>query len=312
MKSILILSTVLFVIFLAAITKSAGAQNVSPVECKGSKLKVGDIKDYSSTLRYLVQGTQVVEHGICLATNSSFTEGFMTFYGYKGEAKDILPSTEYVKVTASGLEPKSKYYANVYVINKKGEIFYGTSPTFILTGDPALSKLTDPSDGFKREYYANGKLMREYTMKGGAMNGAYKMYSDSGYLITDQYVKNGMPDGYFRTYYKNGSLRGESNYKDGMPTGSSKEYYENGTLKSEMNCSGEAPNLSCQSKEYYDDGTLKKESKTDGGEFISSVSYDQEGRVRSEDTPGRSISYWYDINGVRHVSINGVEQKQQN
>jgi antitoxin component YwqK of YwqJK toxin-antitoxin module len=309
MKIILILSMVLFVIFLASITKSAECQNISVIECKAGKLKVGDIKDYGANLRYLVQGTQVVEHGVCLATNSTFTESFITFCGYKGEAKDILPSTEYVKVTASGLEPKSKYYANVYVINKKGKIFYGTSPTFILTGDPEASKRPDPSDGPKKEYYANGKLMREFTVKGGALNGVYKMYSDSGYLITDQFMKDGMTNGYFRTYYKNGNLRGESNYIDGMPIGSSTEYYEKGTLKLEMNCSGEAPNLTCQSKEYYEEGTLKKESKTGGGEFISSVSYDQEGRVRSEDTPGRSVSYWYDINGVRHVSINGVEQK---
>lgn len=71
----------------------------------------------------------------------------------------------------------------------------------------------------------------------------------------------------------------------------------------------EASKLTCLNKEYYEDGTLKKESKTSGGEFISSVSYDQEGRVRSEESPGRSISYSYDNNGVRHVSINGVEQK---
>jgi antitoxin component YwqK of YwqJK toxin-antitoxin module len=289
--------------------RTGRAQNPRPIECKGSKLKLVEIKDNGADLKYMVQGSQVVEHGVCLATNSTFTEGFVKFSGYKGNPKDILPSADYVLLTVSGLEGKSKYYANVYIINKKGDVFYGTSPTFILTGDPEASKRPDPSDGPKKEYYANGKLMREYSMKGGTMNGVYKMYSDSGYLITDQFMKDGMTNGYFRTYYKNGNLRGESVYINGMPAGNSKEYYENGTLKSESNCSGEAPKLSCQIKDYFEDGTLKKESKTSDGEFISSVSYDQEGRVRSEESPGRSISYSYDNNGVRHVSINGVEQK---
>ncbi len=309
MKATSIILTVLLSCFLAFTKFDAEAQKIPQIECKASKLKVGDIKDNGANLRYLVQGTQVVEHGVCLATNSTFTEGFIMFCGYKGESKDILPSTEYVKVTASGLEPKSKYYANVYVINKKGKVFYGTSPTFILTGDPEASKRPDPSDGPKKEYHASGKLMREYTMKGGTMNGVYKIYSDSGYLITDQYMKDGMTNGYFRTYYKNGNLRSESVYKDGLPAGNSKEYYENGTLKSESNCSGVAPKLSCQRKEYFEDGKLKKEINSSGGEFISSISYDQEGRVRSEESPGRSISYSYDNNGIRHISINGVEQK---
>jgi antitoxin component YwqK of YwqJK toxin-antitoxin module len=305
------LSTIPFVLIfmLAGWLTTGRAQNPLPIEYKGSKLKVVEIKDDGADLKYLVQGLQVVEHGVCLATNSTFTEGFVKFSGYKGNPKDILPSADYVLLTVSGLEGKSKYYANVYIINKKGDVFYGTSPTFILTGDPEASKRPDLSDGTKKEYYSNGNLMREYTMKGGAINGVYKMYSDSGYLITDQYMKDGVTNGYFRTYYKNGNLRGESLYINGLPAGNSKEYYENGTLKSERNCSGDAPVLSCQSKEYYEDGTLKKETKTSGGEFVSSVSYDQEGRVRSEESPGRSISYSYDNNGVRHVSINGVEQK---
>jgi antitoxin component YwqK of YwqJK toxin-antitoxin module len=293
------------IVMLTGWLSTASAQNSLPVECKGSKLKVTKIKDDGADLKYLVQGTSVVEHGVCLATNSTFSEGFVKHSGYKGNPKDILPSVDYVFLTVSGLEGKSKYYANVYVINNKGDMIFGTSPTFILTGDPEASKRPDPSNGPKKEYYANGKLMREYTMRDGTLNGVYRMYSDSGFLITEQNMKDGQNDGFYRTFYKSGQLQSESIFSNGLPAGRMKEYYENANLKMESICEGEPPKQSCTTKSYYENGGLKSEVLIQSGEFVRGVKYDEQGRVTSEEAPGSNISYGYDEDGWRHISING-------
>jgi len=169
----------------------------------------------------------------------------------------------------------------------------------------------DPLNGPKKEYYSNGKLMREYTLKDGKVDGSYKFYNELGRLVSDQYYKDGEPNGYMKTFYPNGQIKSEGNMKPGGDiSGRSAEYYENSTLKSESMISGQMPNFSSQAKIYSEDGKLKQEITFAKGEFVYSVSYDDQGRVTSEQKPGQIISYWYERDtGKRHVSINGVEQK---
>lgn len=169
----------------------------------------------------------------------------------------------------------------------------------------------DPLNGPKKEYYQNGKIMKEYTLKDGKIEGSYKFYNTTGKLVSDQYFKDGEPNGYLKTYYENGHVKTEGNMKPGGDiSGASKEYYENGTLKSESMISGLAPNISSQTKLYSKDGKLQQEITVSQGELVYSVSYDDQGRVTSEQKPGQIISYWYERDtGKKHTSINGVEQK---
>lgn len=169
----------------------------------------------------------------------------------------------------------------------------------------------NPLNGPKREFYPNGKIMREYTLKDGKVDGSYKFYDQLGRLVSDQYYKDGEPNGYMKTFYPSGQIKSEGNMKPGGDiSGRSAEYYENGTLKSESMISGQMPNFSSQAKIYSEDGKLKQEITVSNGEFVYSVSYDDQGRVTSEQKPGQIISYWYERDtGKRHVSINGVEQK---
>jgi len=132
-----------------------------------------------------------------------------------------------------------------------------------------------------------------------------------GRLISDQYYKDGEPNGYLKTYYPSGQVKSEGNMKSGGDiSGPTREFYENGTLKSESMISGQAPNFSTQTKIYSEDGKLRSESSTSNGKLVFAVTYDQEGRVTSEQKPGQIISYWYERDtGKKHTSINGVEQK---
>jgi len=169
----------------------------------------------------------------------------------------------------------------------------------------------DPLNGAKKEYYANGKIRREYFLKEGKINGSYKFYDQLGHLVSDQYYKDGEPNGYMNIYYPSGLIKSEGNMKPGGDiSGQAREYYQNGTLKSESMISGQAPNYSTQSKIYDEDGKLVSESSISNGEFVNAVTYDKEGRVTSEQKPGQIISYWYERDtGKKHTSINGVEQK---
>ena len=183
-----------------------------------------------------------------------------------------------------------------------GESLKNGLPEQFLIGDD------DPLNGTKKVYYPNGKIMKEYILKNGKLDGSYKFYNESGNLLTDQNFRNGMPDGYLKSYYENGQLHAELNLKDGIPQGSSKEYYENGTLKKESNLTGEPFELSGKSIIYFENGKVDTEITTSKGKLVYSISYDMEGRVTREDTEGKSITYWYENNGKRHVSINGYPQ----
>ncbi len=169
----------------------------------------------------------------------------------------------------------------------------------------------DPLNGPKKEYYQNGKVMKEYTLKDGKIEGSYRTYDELGRLVSDQYCRGGVPDGFMKTFYPSGQLKSEGVVRpDGDISGPSKEYYENGTIKTESMISGKFPNISTQTKIYSEDGKLRSESTTSNGELVYAITYDTEGRVTSEQKPGQIISHWYERDtGKKHTSINGVEQK---
>jgi YD repeat-containing protein len=153
--------------------------------------------------------------------------------------------------------------------------------------------------------------MREYTLKDGKVEGSYKFYDELGRLVSDQYYKDGEPNGIVKTFYPSGQLKSLGSMKPGGDiSGPAQEYYEDGTLKSDGMISGQFPNISTQTKIYSKDGKLRSETISSNGEFVYSVTYDEQGRITSEQKPGTIISYWYERDtGKKHTSVNGVEQK---
>lgn len=169
----------------------------------------------------------------------------------------------------------------------------------------------DPLNGPKKEYYPNGKILKEYTLQNGKIQGQYRFYDQLGRLVSNQFFINGEPNGFLKTYYSNGQLKYEGSMRPGGDiSGAFKEYYEDGTLKSEGSVSGQMPNVSSKTRQYSQDGKLVSESSNSNGEFVYAITYDDQGRVTSEQKPGNNISYWYERDtGKKHTSINGVEQK---
>lgn len=166
----------------------------------------------------------------------------------------------------------------------------------------------DPLNGPKRENYPSGKIMKEYTLSDGVPNGIYKFYSEKGFLMEELKLVKGVRQGMQKTFFESGQVQMEQNYENGVPQGLSKEYYENGTLKSESNLTGEPWEYSGYTNTFYEDGKRHTESKISNGEILSSITYDKEGRVSSEHYPGTRYDYWYEENGKKHISINGVPQ----
>lgn len=276
-------------------------------DCVASGLKVSAVRENKATISYYIQGTQVIEFGVCYGRNPNPTlENSGSVSSYRGGARNIPPINSPFKENITGLDTATVYYVRAYVKNSRGNACYSPEISFKTKSPDDYSALLN---GEKRDLYPNGRNMRVYYMKNGKLDGPYKMFSESGDLVSEQQYKNGKPDGYLRTFYKNGHVKAETNFTEGVANGSGTEYYENGNLKAENKCSGDISTASCLLKFYYEDGKLMKETETSNGQVLKSTTYDREGRVTYEQTPGKTVSYSYDNDGTRHVFINGVEQK---
>ena len=163
-------------------------------------------------------------------------------------------------------------------------------------------------NGLRREFYPSGKLCKEFIVENGVPNGIVKSFNEKGFLISEQKFVKGVANGPLKTYFESGKVHYENNFEDGKPQGTSKEYYENGAIKINSFLTGEPWAYSGFTNSYYENGFLKSESKFSEGKLMTAITYDKEGRVTSEQKDGQSTSYWYEENGKRHVSINGVPQ----
>jgi len=83
----------------------------------------------------------------------------------------------------------------------------------------------------EKEYFENGNLKYEVTLKGGLREGLLTEYYENGNIYSKSMWKQGKLNGPTKIYYKNKSLRQESQYKDGSIVGVSKIYSEDGKLK---------------------------------------------------------------------------------
>ncbi len=272
--------------------------------CSVTGLRASSVTKDRAKLSYSVKGAGVTGFGLCWGTGGSPSlETGTILKSYEDEARDIPSEVSFME-SVTDLEAGTKYSVRAYVTDSGGHIYYSEEVSFTTEKkDDFSSMLTGP----KTDYHPNGKIARKYTVKDGVPYGSVKSYSDSGNIIMDQNFVDGLPNGSCVTYYSNGQVQSESNYVDGLPQGLRKEYYMNGNIKSEIDCSGEMDKLSCSSKIYYEKGGLRSESKMSNGELLSSVTYDDQGRIMSEQKPGSIVSYSYDRDGYKHTSVNGAK-----
>lgn len=277
-------------------------QQINNNEGKAENLQASSIEETKARLSYQAKGEQLVEIGVCYGTsrNPTISSGNKKT-NYKDEPKDV-PIFVSFKVSLSGLEQNTKYYAKAYVINSKNEVTYSDEIEFTTLKEIDFSAMLN---GPKIERYPNGQVMKKYQLNDGKINGLYEFYSDSGFLMSRQMMKDGIAEGPLTVYFKNGTVHSITYFHDGLPTGESKEYYQNGSLKTESKYSGDPAKLSGDSKSYFPNGNLKNESHMQDGELISAITYDEQGRVTSVQKPGSIKSMHYDEDGWVHTSMNG-------
>ncbi|MRR24377.1 toxin-antitoxin system YwqK family antitoxin [bacterium] len=272
------------------------------VSCSATGLKASSIRETKVTFSYSVKGSQVTGFGVCYGkTEAPSLRNSAIIKSYVGDARDIPMGVSF-KESVTDLDTATTYFARAYIVDSGGKVYYSEEISFTTEKKEDFSSILN---GPKVDYHPNGQVARRYTVKDGVPQGSYRSYSDSGKIVSDQYLVDGVPNGMTKTFYSNGNIRSEVQYVDGLPQGESKEFYPNGNLKSESMISGEMDRLSIQSKQYYEEGGLKSETITSMGDFVYSITYDEEGRVTSEQKPGTIISYWYDRDGAKHSSING-------
>ena len=128
---------------------------------------------------------------------------------------------------------------------------------FILIG---CSEPEPRPDGPYKEYYKNGQVSEEGTIKDGLWNGTHKSYHENGQLSKEGTLKNSGWDGPYKSYYDNGELFEDAISKDGLWNGSYKSYTQNGQIIQEgIYKDGEYSGLY---REFYDNGELKLDTNS--------------------------------------------------
>lgn len=88
----------------------------------------------------------------------------------------------------------------------------------------------DFQNGKKQFYHENGKIMVEFWLKDGEMNGPRKEFDDLGYLISEVNFKNDLKEGVEKLYFNN-RITEENTYKNDTLNGPYKWYHLSGALK---------------------------------------------------------------------------------
>lgn len=84
---------------------------------------------------------------------------------------------------------------------------------------------------FRRDYFKNGYLKKEYSVLENEIDGVYKEYYNNGVLRTKVTLKNGKRIGEQRDYFPSGKIETVSNFENGKIQGFQYFYDEDGNIR---------------------------------------------------------------------------------
>ena len=132
--------------------------------------------------------------------------------------------------------------------------------------------------GTVREFFSNGYLKAEITVKDNRRHGITKNYSSKGKLLSKVNYVNGKKDGKTTNYYTNGNIHSTIIYKNGVREGDAVWYYKNSkpySINPFIN-----NKLSGVQKKYYESGKIQAEIPyKDGQPGTGLKEYTPEGRL---------------------------------
>lgn len=152
--------------------------------------------------------------------------------------KNILPGLGF-KLDSTSIDndeiiscySNSKYYLSTSNVSSS-EDFQTTSIYYVITVRKR-GGMTDPNNGKKTTYFADGSISEEFTLTDGKLNGLYKSYSINGDLEVEINYLNGFKNGKLVQYYTDGKISNTCQYKLDSLDGPYKSFFNNGKLKIE-------------------------------------------------------------------------------
>ncbi len=104
-----------------------------------------------------------------------------------------------------------------------------------------------------KQYFPNGDLKSEVSLKDGKMEGLYVQYAENGTQILQANYKSDLANGAWTEWHPNGKVKKSFTYKNGIRSGSCIEYYATGSVKWENIYVNGVPG---KPKAYSENGTL--------------------------------------------------------
>ena len=116
-----------------------------------------------------------------------------------------------------------------------------------------LKNAKSPYSGKFIDYFWNGKIDEEGTLKDGLANGTNTVYYENGNKDYFRNYINGIPNGYSEEYFPDGHLKQKGSFKDGKDDGLWIEYYSTGAIKRQITFKNLVPEMMPkEEKKFYD------------------------------------------------------------
>lgn len=132
--------------------------------------------------------------------------------------------------------------------------------------------------GIVRQYFSNGYLKAEITVKDNKRHGITKNYSSKGSLLSTVNYVNGKKEGQTTNYYSSGKVHSTILYKNGVKEGDAIWYYKSGKTYSINPFVNNK--LNGVQKKYYENGKLQAEVHYKNGQPGTGLKeYTNEGKL---------------------------------
>ena len=105
------------------------------------------------------------------------------------------------------------------------------------------------------EYFDDGKIQRQFGVKNGLTDGAYRSYHANGAIAIKGTCKKGKENGFTKSFYENGNVQATVHYKDGQKDGVLENFYESGNIKLREHYKNGAKNGLVEN--FYENGKIK-------------------------------------------------------
>jgi antitoxin component YwqK of YwqJK toxin-antitoxin module len=154
--------------------------------------------------------------------------------GYTAIDKIIYISTkEYVK-----RPDEIKMIQTTKLMDKKDGVWY-------------LKNSSVPYSGKFIDYFLNGKVEGDGTLKNGLVNGIRTVYYLNGNKSYFRNFVNGVSEGYSEEYFLNGKIKQKGSFKDGKDDGLWQDFYSTGDIKRQSTFVNLKPNLTKDEEKFY-------------------------------------------------------------